>query len=220
MKTCVILGAGGHARETYWHARACGAYTSFVFVDDFSETTELNLDSKVFPVEKYWSFDSYMTDVTAIGFVAGVGDPRLREHLVGKAYAAGLQPWPSIIHPDALIQDPSCRIGNGGLIGPRCTLTTNVTIGDFVLLNVGVSVAHDSVLEDYVTCAPRVALAGNVTLRKGVSLGIGSVVRENVTVQSYVRSGAQSCLVKDVTEEGITVVGVPAYPIQPRSQEQ
>lgn len=219
MSLCIILGAGNHARETFWHAnqiheRYCSrAYSRFVFVDDVTDTTEVVLDGRRWPVEKHWEFSKYAEGSGPLGFIVGFAEPKGKMNLVKKALAAGLTPLPSVVHRSALIQDPSCEIGVGGLIGPGCILTTNVRLGDFVTLNLNVSVSHDCHLMDYANCAPRVALAGNVVLNQGVSLGIGSVVREKVHIAPFVSSGAQACIVKSITTEGITVVGVPAKPL-------
>ncbi len=208
MKTCVILGAGGYAREIYWHAKASSQFDSFVFVDDLTETSDIRLDSKTWPVEKNWSFSKYQA--SQIGFVVGIGDTKGKMVLVEKALQTGLSAWPTIIHPSAIIQDPECRIGAGGVIAPGCILTTNISIGDYVLLNTGVTIGHDSVIEDFATCAPQVAIAGNVRVGKGVNLGIGTVVKEKISIADFVTSGAQSCIVKNITEEDLTVAGVPA----------
>ncbi len=216
MTICVILGAGGFAQETYWHAKQSrtGTFDRFIFVDDLTGITSVQIDGMSWPVEKEWHFERYLQAGAQIGFVASVGDPRGKKTLVEKALAAGLTPLPTIVHSASLIQDSSCRIGRGGIISPACVLTTGVTLGDYVTLNVGVSIGHGSILEDYVYCAPGVAIAGNVLIKEGASLGIGSVVREKTIVAAFVTTGAQSCVVKDIVDEGITVVGIPAQPLK------
>lgn len=212
MSVCVILGAGGFARETFWHAQQCRGqnFNRFVFVDDINEPTSLSLGGKEWPIEKQWEFQKYCEPNEQIGFVVSIGDPAGKKILVEKALRAGLRPLPTIIHESVIIQDPDCRIGRGGLISPRAVLTTNITLGDYVTLNVGVTLGHDCVLDDYVTCAPGVSVAGNVHLKEGVSLGIGGVIREKTTVAEQVTAGAQACVVEDIAVPGITVVGVPA----------
>jgi sugar O-acyltransferase (sialic acid O-acetyltransferase NeuD family) len=209
--TCVILGAGGLAREVYWHIRnTYPSFYKFIFVDDVTDRTNIEIGKKIYPVEKNWSFDKYETDKKYIKFTVGVGDTSTRMKMVEKALETGLTPLPTIIHPSAVIQDPDCRIGRGGFIGPNCTLTTNIKIGDYVTLNLNTTVGHDAVIEDYVNCAPSCSVSGNVHLKNGVSLGTGTVVREKIFIASFVTSGAQSCIVKNIMEDNVTVVGIPA----------
>lgn len=213
MRTCVILGAGAQAREVYWLIinSVKKSFDSFVFVDDINiNSKSLNLDGQNWPIVHDWDFSEYISLSQEIGFIIGVGEPSAKVILVEKAMRSGLTPLPSIIHPSVIILDSACKIGSGGIIAPNCVLTTNIKISDFVLLNVGVSIGHDCILNEYVTCAPRVALAGNVVLEEGVNVGIGAVIREKIKVASFVTIGAQSCVVKDILDPRTTVKGVPA----------
>jgi len=216
-KYLVVLGAGGFAREMYWHIQGAYPGARVVFVDDVPEgEKEIAIGGKVIPVVKDWDVDAISLDGESAGaarfqeFVLGVGDPQTKKHLVEKARASGLKPAPTVVHPLALIQDPGCRIGVGGVITPGCVLTTNVTLGDFVLLNLNTTIGHDAVLGDYVTVNPGCQISGNVTIGEGASLGTGTVTREKVTIAPGVITGAQACIVKDIDEPNVTVMGVPA----------
>jgi sugar O-acyltransferase (sialic acid O-acetyltransferase NeuD family) len=213
---CVILGAGGLAREVYWHAQNSNhkLCEKFVFVDEVTEISVIEIAGQNWPVERNWSFEKYLEPSEKIGFTVGVGDTQLRIKLVTKALEAGLQPLPTIIHNSAVIQD--CKIGYGGFIGPNCTLTTNIVIKDYVTINLNTTVGHDAILEDFVNCSPSVSVSGNVHLKKAVSLGTGTVVREKVSIAPFVISGAQSCIVKNIEEPGCVVVGTPAQILKKR----
>lgn len=214
MAKCVaILGAGGFARETYWHLRGADPSTSAVFIDDVTGIKEVVIEGSAVPVVKDWRFDKLRLNGSLVrvdGFVLGIGSPAAKKQMVRKALDSGLQPAPTIIHPRALIQGSDCRIGVGGVITPGCVITTNVTIGDYVLLNLNTTIGHDVVIGDYVTCNPGCCVSGNVTLGESVSLGTGTVIREKVAVAPGVVTGAQACIVKDISEPGITIAGVPA----------
>lgn len=210
---CVILGAGGLAREVYWHIQDSNIknISKFIFVDEITSNEYLLLNNIEFPIEKNWEFNKYRSfSEEPICFTVGIGDTRLRRNMVAKSLTAGLSPLPTIIHNSAIIQDPSCIIGYGGFIGPKCVLTTNIVIKNYVTLNLNTTVGHDTVLEDYVNCSPSVSVSGNVHLKQGVSLGTGTVVREKISVASHVVSGAQSCIVRNILEEDVVVAGVPS----------
>jgi UDP-3-O-[3-hydroxymyristoyl] glucosamine N-acyltransferase len=52
----------------------------------------------------------------------------------------------------------SAKIKQGSVIYPGCIIDKNVTIGRNVLLNLGVTVAHDTSIGDNSFLAPRVAI--------------------------------------------------------------
>lgn len=219
-KNIVILGAGAFAREMYWHIKGAEPTARIVFVDDVTRSTEIVMGDYTAPIVKDWKFDAVaLVRDTASSqkfgeFLIGVGDPRIKMKLVEKALESGLEPAPTIVHPRALIQGTDCRIGKGGVITPGCVLTTNVALGDYVLLNLNTTVGHDAVIGDYATCNPGCNISGNVTIGEGAALGTGTVVRDGVRIAAGVVTGAQACVVKDVLEPGITVVGVPARKLQ------
>jgi sugar O-acyltransferase (sialic acid O-acetyltransferase NeuD family) len=201
-----LLGAGGFAREIYFHARDAWPDSEVIFVDDVSGVDALQLSGRRVPVVQDWDFSAYQD--ADLAFLVAVGDPAVKRSLVAKALKAGLTPAPTLVHPSAVVQD--VRLGWGGLIAPGCALTTNITLGDYALLGINVSVGHDAEIGNFVTCNPGSIISGNVSLKDGVYLGAGAFVREKLRIAAGVTIGAQACVVKDVTEEGCTVVGVPA----------
>lgn len=217
MTKCIaVLGAGGFAREMYWHIKAVHPQMRIVFIDDVTDMTQVVIGDQTVPIVKDWKFEAVYLDgpdrppTRVEEFVLGIGSPAAKKEMVLKAIDSGLRPAPTIVHPRALVQGCDCRIGVGGVIAPGCILTTNVAMGDYVLLNLNTTVGHDAVLGDYVTCNPGCSISGNVVLGEGVSLGTGTVVREKVSIAPGVVAGAQSCVVKDISEPGVTVVGIPA----------
>lgn len=201
----VILGAGGMAREVFWHLQ--GFYDQFVFVDDYNPDPKVTIQGKSYPVVTNWDFSAY----SGFQFIVGVGSPKAKKVLVDKAKKAGLAPAPTFIHPRALVQDAS--VGVGGIITPGCYLTTNIRIGDYVILNLNCTVGHDAVVGDYVQANPGCQIAGNVVLEEGVFLGSGSTVIEGLRVVKDTTIGTQAAVVRDIFEAG-TYVGVPAKPIK------
>lgn len=211
MKSLVILGAGGFARELYWFVMDTFPGIRLVFVDDVSDATEVEIAGAHVPVIKDWRFNRLDPGDTAGGFrqfVVGVAEPPAKRALVPRALAAGLEPAPTIVHPGAIVR-PDCRLGRGGAIVAHSQLTTNATLGDYVLV-LDSTIGHHDVVGSYTTCYPGCRVSGNVTLGEGVLLGAGTVVRPGVTIADGVTSGALACIVRDVLEPGVTVVGVPA----------
>jgi sugar O-acyltransferase (sialic acid O-acetyltransferase NeuD family) len=208
-KHLVVLGAGGFAREMYWHIQGTHPGARVAFVDDVSEVREVLVGSERVPVVKDWNFRD-VQGAQFHEFVLGIGNPATKKKMVERALASGLTPAPTIVHPRALVQGTDCKIGVGGIIAPGCILTTNVQFGDYVLLNLNCTIGHDAVIGDYSTCNPGCQISGNVTLGEGVVLGTGTAIRDKMTIAPGVVTGAQTCIVKDIGEPDITVIGVPA----------
>ena len=214
MKTLVILGACGGARETYWVARETDPEVDVVFVEDVSEVREVPVAGRVIPVVKDWDFSGVRRDLahddpTAFTqFIVGMSDAKVKKIMVEKALSHGLTPAPTAISPLAIVRS-DCTIGRGGVIQQNSVLTTNITTGDYVIIHMA-RVGHDCVLGDYVTCSPGCNVAGHVRLEEGVFLGAGTVVRQRLHIAPWVITGMQSCVVKDIEESGVIVAGVPA----------
>ncbi len=215
-KNIAILGASRFAREMYWHIKETDPSIKIIFVDDVTETMKIQIGGHTIPVIKDWKLDAVPINSTNKHyesfneFIIGVGSPKAKRILVQKALASGLTPAATIIHPRALVQGNDCTIGVGGIISPGCIVTTNVKIGDYVLINLNCTVGHDAVIEDYVTCNPGCCISGNVMIGEGAELGTGTVVREKIIIAPGVQIGAQTCIVKNIVEPNITVAGVPA----------
>jgi acetyltransferase-like isoleucine patch superfamily enzyme len=144
-------------------------------------------------------------------FIVGVAEPAAKKIMVEKALAAGLEPAPTLVHPRTLVR-ADCRLGRGGMIVAHSQLTTNATLGDYVLV-LDSTIGHHDIVGNYVTCFPGCKVSGNVTLGERVVLGAGTVVIPGVTIAAGVVTGALACVVKDILEPDITVVGVPARKI-------
>jgi sugar O-acyltransferase (sialic acid O-acetyltransferase NeuD family) len=200
-----ILGAGAHARETYWHVMDAWPSTAICFVDDITDCVEVSMAGRSIPVAKDWRLPAAYRH-----FLIGVGSPASKRLLVEKALAAGLAPAPTLIHPRATVQAPDIRVGAGGLIAPGCVLTTHIDLGDFVILNLNATVAHDCRIGDFATCGAGCHLSGHVTIGEGAFLGAGVAVRESTAIAPWATVGAQAYVARSLQTPGATYVGVPA----------
>lgn len=207
----VIFGAGGFAREVAWLVESCQSetYHPYVacFVDNISNDSVYSLnDIPVFSADK--AYQKY-PDAFALG---GVGSPKLREKLMKEAESYGFQ-FKSLIHP-TVRQSQWNTIGVGAIICAGNILTTNINLGNYVQLNLGCTIGHDAILEDYSTLAPGVHISGHVHLGKRVYIGSGAVVINGqkdkpLTIGDDAIIGAGACVTKSIPS-GKTAVGVPA----------
>lgn len=200
-----ILGAGGHARVVADAAEAAGWTVAGLFDDQTPQAGPWPvLGGAADLFRQAGDFD---------GLVVALGDNGRRLDLTRRLAAQGA-PLALVVHPTAWIS-PRAAVRAGSVILAGAVVGTGARLGRGVIVNTGASVDHDCRLEDGVHVSPGARLAGGVTVGEGVWIGIGAVVREGVAIGAGARLGAGAAVVAPVAA-GITVVGVPARPLEDR----
>ena len=91
--------------------------------------------------------------------------------------------FPNIIAPDVIIGcENSIPPNSGVIITPGNIITCNIKIGAQVVVNLGCTIGHDCVIEDFVTMSPGVNLSGYTYLMEGSYIGTGASTIERTTV--------------------------------------
>jgi len=203
-----VFGAGASAREVAWLAHECfGPNLPLTFVVDRNDLVGTSQNG--IPV---MHLDAYANDFPNAPIVVAVGDPAQREECVRKCLDAGMG-FASLIHP-RVEASRSITLEEGTIVCAGVVLTTNITIGRHVHINIGCTVSHDAQLDDFVTLSPGVHVSGWVHIGRGAFLGTGAVVingskERRVVIGERAVIGAGACVVQDVHPR-TTVVGVPA----------
>lgn len=212
----VILGSCGSSRDTWWILRNSYPETQAVFLDDANPSRGLGfleIGGEQVPVVRNWDFTEIRNQYCGgdpdgfTSFVCGMGEPTVKKIMAGKAVSHGMKPAPTLVSSGAFVQ-PDCDVGYGGVIHPGAYLFGGGKLGNYVTF-MGARCGHDCTFGDYATviCAD---IGGHAHVDEGVFLGLGSVVGHRVYIAPWVRLGVQSAAIKDITESGIVVVGVPA----------
>lgn len=208
LRDLVVVGAGGHGREIVAAIRALNTveptWNLLGVVDDAASDAD-RLDRIGLHLLGDLSWLEQHPTCCAIG----IGTSSVRWSVAQRLSTAGAD-FATIVHPGAWI-GPDVRLGDGVVVFDRCTLTTNIDIGDQTHLNVGCAVQHDSVVGRSVQFSPGVFVNGDCTIGDGVFLGTGAIVTRGHTVGPAARVGAGAVVLDDVAE-GTTVVGTPARP--------
>jgi sugar O-acyltransferase (sialic acid O-acetyltransferase NeuD family) len=144
-----------------------------------------------------------------IAIVIAVGDPRTRKDVAKTLGQRNFQ-YPVLIHPSVILQNQDrINVGRGTILGAGTILTTDIEIGEHVLINLNCTIGHDCRIGDYSAVMPGVNLAGGVELERSVFIGAGANIVNAVHLGEDARVGAGAVVLKDV-DAGDTVVGIPA----------
>lgn len=219
MKDLVILGGAAGMTVVYHHYREVFPDIKVAVLDERAESDRCTTCGDTLPVIRDWDFGParryYGLDDSAFQeFVPLFTYPRVKKVLVEKAVEHGLRPAPTFVHPNTqIIGDVS--FGRGGFIGTGVDIASDSRIGDYVHAGNAV-IGHDIDVGNFCTIGTNSALLGYVKLGEGVQVSPGAILRTGISVASWVIIGIHAAVVADITEEGITVGGVPAKKIEGR----
>ena len=212
MKRIIIIGAGGHGREVAdilrHQSRVNNEIEPIGFVDDNPAIHGQNLDG--LPVLGGWSwFDGVSRADVAV--VCAVGSPEICRRLVQRAKELGLD-FASAISPLAHVS-AFAHLGEGVTLFPGVIVNTRAFIDSYSILNVAVTVSHDTKVGSYSNVNPGAHLAGNVTIEEGCYIGMGANVIQGCSIGKWSVIGAGAAVISDLPAS-VVAVGVPAKSIK------
>jgi len=203
----VIMGAGGHAVEVFDVIMQDTNVAGLHFYDDFSSDTRTSSLGKASILRNEVALERHFNNRP--NFTIGVGSPRVRRLMYRKAIKCGGSPQ-SIVAKNATIGSYNVSLGLCLNIMNYAMISSNVTIGDGCLLNARCSIHHDTVIGDFCEIGPNATITGGVLVGKGCSIGAGATIIPGVRIADNITIGAGAVVTKDVKEQGVTLVGVPA----------
>lgn len=177
-----------------------------VFIDDEPSASTINH-------HKVWRYDEYLRRTNGAGYVAlAIANGAVRQRLAERCALDGLSFW-SVRAENCVIMD-DVEIGEGGLLSPFVTITSNIRIGRHFHANLYSYVEHDCVIGDFVTFAPGVKCNGNVQIEDHAYIGAGAILRQGKPGQPLIIGrgatvGMGAVVTRDVPP-GAIVVGNPA----------
>lgn len=207
-KPLLIYGAGGLGREVLSWIRTSEIWEPIGFVDDGIVRNTIVKGLKVLGGKEVLS--AFADD---IGLVYALGDPSLKAKLIRTVNHKHIN-YPVLVHPAAVVQDESAvRIRKGSIITAGAVLTTDIEIGEHVLINLNATIGHDARIGSCSSIMPGVNLGGEVVIGESVMIGSGANILNRVHIGDGCIVGMGAVVIRNVTA-GLTVAGVPAKTIQ------
>jgi sugar O-acyltransferase (sialic acid O-acetyltransferase NeuD family) len=207
-----IYGASGCGRGVMPLARqqlqqAGVAAERLVFVDDDAGLpAQLN-------GQRVLSYAQFLAEPARVRHaVLAIAGSQVREKLAQRCAQDGVQPW-GVSAANVVTMD-AVELGEGAILSPFVTLTSNIRIGRHFHANLYSYVEHDCVIGDFVTFAPGVKCNGNIVIEDHAYIGTGAVIKQGQPGKPLVIGrgavvGMGAVVTKSVPA-GATVVGNPA----------
>lgn len=212
-----IVGAGGFGREVMpivEEMLAVGLQDSnpkvFFVVENLKESYVTN-GIEVVSETKFFSMDA-----SNKYFNIAIADAKVRERVANRFIENNCQPF--TVQSLNSISLSNNEVGEGAILCPFVTITSNAKIGKFFHANIYSYVAHDCVIGDYVTFAPKVCCNGNVVIEDYAYIGTGAVIKQgSLDKPTVIGKGAivgmGAVVTKSVAPNSV-VVGNPAEPMK------
>jgi sugar O-acyltransferase (sialic acid O-acetyltransferase NeuD family) len=208
MKKIVIVGAGGFGREVEMLIEQINSvvpeWEFLGFLDDgLQEGTIVGSARVLGSIVK-------LKELEGVYVVLAIGDPITKVKIINKLPKE--QRYATLIHPNVLV-GKRVAIGQGSIICAGTIITTDIKIGQHVILNLACTVGHDTEIGDFCSFMPSINISGEVVIEKNVYVGTGAKIVNQLTIGMETIIGAGAVVSKSLPSR-CTAVGIPAKPIK------
>ena len=211
MKKIAIIGAGGFGREVKMLIDQINVVSlKYVFIGYYDDGKEKGILINGFPVLGKVSDLNAVSEEISVALA--LGNPVYKKSAVALIENQNIT-FETLIHPSVLIGNDEVSIGKGTVICAGNIITCNISIKDYVTLNLACTIGHDTILENFVSLMPAVNVSGEVILEEAVYVGTGAKIINQVSVGKNTTIGAGAVVSKSLPEN-CTAVGIPAKPIK------
>ena len=214
MKLIGVFGASGFGREVLplvRHQLLKENLESFklVFIDDAPPASLIN----GIPCMSYREFIEQKAIDKQVSLA--IANSNIREQLALRLMQDQIKFLQ--VRASNVVELDNVQIGEGAILSPFVTLTSNISIGKQFHANIYSYVAHDCVVGNFVTFAPSVQCNGNVIIEDHAYIGTGAIIRQGTPNSPLVIGrgavvGMGAVVTKSIPPE-MTVVGNPAKPL-------
>ena len=214
-----LYGAGGYGREVaaliptiYSELFPNIAASNFllVFIDDYKKGQEID-DLRVISKSEFLNLNDL-----DLYYCVTISDCKTRKYIVEGMTGNRSKPL-SLIFKDTLVLSPA-SIGVGTILMPGSKISKSVKIGNHVQINFNSYIAHDCIINDFVTISPSVTCCGNTFIGESAFIGAACVIKQGTKstprlIGSESVLGIGSNLICDLPKNEI-YIGNPARTIE------
>lgn len=209
MKDIAIFGAGGFGREVACLIKQINKKSPEWNLIGFFDDNPTLLGTKNEYGEVLGGTDALNQYGKDLAVAIALGNPSVVRKVVESITNENVW-FPNLIAPDVIIMDENTfYMGKGNIICSKCWISCNVHLGDFNILNVGITVGHDARFGRYNTLMPAVNISGEVIVGEENFFGVASVVLQQKKIGCKTVIGGNSMIIKN-TKDDRTYVGNPA----------
>ncbi len=201
-ENCVIVGAGTYGQV--YAAYLKEKYNIIGFIDDNKALHHIHVDD----IKVLGDFDFLLSNIErSTNVFIPVGNNHIRVNLLQRVIGAGFK-TPNFVHKDTQIHS-SVKLGKCVYILPGTHIMPFTEIKDFVLVSMGVNIAHHTIIEQGCFFSQGVNIGASIHLKENAYCGIASTVMTGVKeIGKNSLIGAGAVIIRDVPD-GATVVGNP-----------
>ncbi|WP_259015198.1 acetyltransferase [Emticicia fluvialis] len=198
----LIIGAGTYGQVYCEYLKE--EYEVIGFVDDNTELIGKNFCG----VPVIGDFDYITSNIdNSVHIFVPIGHNQTRVALIKKLEAAGYS-LPSFIHKSSQIHE-SVAIGKTVYALPDCNIMPFSTIEDYVMISMGVNIAHHTILGQGSFYSQGTNIGAGITVSQNTFCGQGCTLSTGVhSVGQNVLIGSGAVIIKDVPDNAV-VVGNP-----------
>ena len=216
VKDIVVIGAGGVGKETISIIEDINKEKLTWNIKGIIDDNKNLWNKKINGYEVLGDLDYLKTLKKGTNIVVAIANYKVKKYVAKKL--KDRFNFATIIHPKVEIHK-SNQIGEGSIIYKGVVMTTNINIGNHVIISPKCGIGHDSIIKDYSSLLWNVNISGCDIVEEGVLIGSGATVIQNKTIGKGSIIGAGSVVIKDI-EEFVTAVGVPAKVIKNNLQRK
>lgn len=204
LKDIVIIGAGGVGRETALIIEDINninkEWNLIGFVDDNDDIQ----NTKINDYDVVGKLDYLLNYEKEVYVVCAIANYNVKKSIVNKLKSNKNIIFATLIHPSTSL-NRTVEIGEGCIIYQNVMVTTNVTIGNHVIVSPKSGIGHDTVVKDYCNLLWNVNISGNVVLKEGVLVGSGATVIQGLEIGEGATLGAGAVVIRDIPMNKVAV---------------
>lgn len=215
MQDIAIYGASGYGKEVAGHITYFNTYAvrkgeesqwNIVgfFDDGVAKGTAVSHFGKVLGgINEVNSYDK------PLALVLAIGNPKVRKKVFEKITNPNIS-FPNLMYPDVWFLDKNTfEMGIGNVICGATTVSCDVKIGNFNLMNGFINMGHDVTIGDFNSIMPGVRISGEVSIGSENLIGVGSIILQQIKIGERITIGAGGVVMTKPKNDS-TYIGNPA----------